>query len=339
MFPSRIKIMQFLVTFLLSFSFSGFSQTTCIWNRESKELEFNLKNLSGTLNCDIKDKYGKSHHFSNVIHKPSGIMISPDGQRMKHVGMLNFYRVLIKGGYLTEMRVEEALVEPNQDGVTLIFMPTIRRQAKVKVKFTFKEPNIIDMDLWVETLSNYPGFEIMCSAYMSEGFDSGVYVAKEEFGPVEPEQIRIIDQPMIHGIWPFFPRNEKGANLLTDGRHQKGRWYWRMGIGRRYGVPLVFVSKDNVDVLLMGRPEDVYAVGATYKGDSENDNVAGHHSLYLSLFGEDFKAGEGRHTQMRMIIDSFGSDPEKHMELYRAFLSEMESKPSSFHINPEVKAN
>ena len=174
---------------------------------------------------------------------------------------------------------------------------------------------------------------------MADGFDSGVYVSKEEFGPVEPEQIRIIDQPMIHGIWPFFPRDEAGANLLTDGRHQKGRWYWRMAIGRRYAVPLSFVSKDSVDVLLMGRPEDVYAVGATYKGDAENDNVAGHHSLYLSLFGEDFKAGEGRHTQVRMIIDDFGSDPEKHMELYRAFLSEMELKPNSFHINPEVKAN
>jgi hypothetical protein len=195
------------------------------------------------------------------------------------------------------------------------------------------------MDLWVETLTNYPGFEIMLSAYLAPGFESGVYVAKEEFGPTEPEQIRLIDQPMIHGIWPFFPRDEAGANLLTDGRHQKGRWFWRMAIGRRYAMPLAFFSNNGVDAIVMGRPEDVYAVGATYKGDEENDNVAGHRSLYLSLFGEDFKAGEGRHTQMRMIIDDFGSDPEKHRELYRTFLNDMESKQRSFQINPEVRSD
>jgi hypothetical protein len=102
-------------------------------------------------------------------------------------------------------------------------------------------------------------------------------------------------------------------------------------------MPLAFFSKNGVDVLLMGRPEDVYAVGATYKGDAENDNVAGHRSLYLSLFGEDFKAGEGRRTQMRMVIGDFGSDPEKHKELYQTFLNDVKSKPRSFSINPEIK--
>ncbi len=124
---------------------------------------------------------------------------------------------------------------------------------------------------------------------------------------------------MIHGVWPFFPRDEAGANLLTDGRHQKGRWFWRMAIGRRYGMPLAFFSNEGIDAILMGRPDDVYAVGATYKGDEENDNVAAHRSLYLSLFGEDFKAGEGRYTQMRMIIDDFGSDTEKHKEYFSHF--------------------
>ncbi|MCK4922763.1 MAG: hypothetical protein KAS71_17040, partial [Bacteroidales bacterium] len=221
------------------------------------------------------------------------------------------------------------------DGLTMIFPPSIRLQAKIKVKFTFKEPNIIDMDLWVETLTNYPKFEILLSAYLAPGFESGVYVAKKEFGPTEPEQIRLTDQPMIHGIWPFFPRDEAGANLLTDGRHQKGRFFWRMAIGRRYGMPLAFFSNEGVDAILIGRPEDVYAVGATYKGDA-SDNVADHRSLYLSLFGEDFKAGEGRHTQMRMIVGDFGSDPKKHQELYQTFINEVKEIPRSFQINPEV---
>jgi hypothetical protein len=329
------KALLFMVLVLFA-SVNCESQPTCAWDPEKKELKFSLTQISGILNCDIKSSYGKGHHFNNVIYKPTGMMISPDGGRMKGSGMLNFYRVLIQGGYLTELRVEEPLLEPEADGITMTWMPTIRRQAKVTVKFTFKQPNIIDMDLGVETLANYPAFEILLSAYLAAGFESGAYVARQEFGPIEPQQIRVVDQPMIHGIWPFFPRDEAGANVLTDGRHQKGRWHWRMAVGRRYGAPLAFFSKDSVDAILMGRPDDVYAVGATYKGDA-SDSVADHRALYLSLFGEDFKAGEGRRTQMRMVIGEFGSDPGKHMELYQTFLKEMETKPRSFHINPEVK--
>lgn len=160
------------------------------------------------------------------IHNLPGLssqMGEPMGSRY-----VKFFRVLIQGGYLTELRVEEPLFEQSEDGITMTWMPTIRCQAKVKVQFAFRQPNIIDMDMWVESLANYPGLKILLSAYLAPDFESGVYVAKEEFGPVEPQQIRLVDPPMIHGIWPFFPRDEAGANLLTDGRHQKGRWYWRI---------------------------------------------------------------------------------------------------------------
>jgi len=236
---TKRKLNKALIVVLLLFLsvLNGYSQSTCNWHPEKKEMEFSLEQLSGILNCDINRKKGKSHHFSKVIYKPSGLMISPDDARMKNTGMLNFFRVLVEGGYLTELRATEAQLIPEDDGMTLIFPPSIRLQANIKVKFTFKEPNIIDVDLWVETLTNYPKFEILLSAYLASGFESGVYVAKKEFGPLEAEQIRLTDQPMIHGIWPFFPRDEAGANLLTDGRHQKGRFFWRMAIGRRYGMP------------------------------------------------------------------------------------------------------
>ncbi|HKJ79419.1 MAG TPA: hypothetical protein VKA10_07785, partial [Prolixibacteraceae bacterium] len=155
---------SFLLIFILTAFLSGKSQLPCTWNAEEKELKFSLSHISGVLNLDTQQGHGKSHHFSNVIHKPTGMKISPDGERMAGAGMLNFFRVLIEGGYLTELRVEEALLEPQDDGIILTWMPTIRRQAKVEVKFTFREPNIIDMDMWVETLTNYPAFEILLSA-------------------------------------------------------------------------------------------------------------------------------------------------------------------------------
>ncbi|MDI1248983.1 MAG: hypothetical protein PSV13_08990 [Lacunisphaera sp.] len=320
--------------FILASSAPGQAAPVCSWDAATKELSFSLSRLSGVLNCDLSAAHGKSHHFSKVVHKPSNTLVSPDAGGMVKAGLLNYFRVLTTGGYLTELRVEPATLRPEKDGITLIYEPTIRRQARVTAQFTFREPNIIDLDLRVETLASYPGFEILLSAYMAPGFESGAYVAKQEFGPTEPQQIRIQDQPMIHGVWPFFPRDEAGAHRLTDGRHQKGRYFWRMAIGRRYGLPLAFFSKGEVDVLLMGRPEDVYAVGATYTGDAETDSIARHRSLYLSLFGEDFQPGEGRRTQMRMIIDDFGSDPMKHAELYQTFLKEVGPIPRTFPINP-----
>ena len=320
--------------FLLAASAFGQTSEICRWDAAKKELTFSLSRLSGVLSCDLSASHGKSHHFSKVMHTPSNTLVSPDVGGMVKAGLLNYFRVVTRGGYLTELRVESATLKPTQDGITFIWEPTIRRQAKVTAQFTFRDPNIIDLDLRVETLAFYPGFEILLSAYMAPGFDGGAYVAKQEFGPNEPEQIRIQDQPMIHGLYPFFPRDEAGANLLTDGRHQKGRFPWRMAIGRRYGLPMAFFNQGPVDVLLMGRPEDVYAVGATYKGDPDTDGVARHRSLYLSLFGEDFQPGEGRRTQMRMIIDDFGSDPKKHAELYQTFLKDVGPAPRSFTINP-----
>ncbi len=311
------------------------AEETVTWDAESRVMKFHLSELSGVLDLDHENPKYSTHHFSDVRHLPTDTLLSPDEGKMKHVGFLNFFRVLVEGGYLTELRAEKPVVTPEKDGVTLTYEPTIRRQAKVILRFTFREPNIIDMDMAVETLANYEGFEVLLSAYLSEGFLSGAYVAEEEFSEVTvPEQIRITDQPMIHGVWPFFPRDEAGAHLLTDERHQKGRWFWRMAIGRRYGLPMVFFSQGEVDVLLMGRPEDVYAVGATYEGDAENDSIAAHRSLYLSMLGEDLAAGDSRRTQMRMIVGEFGSDPAKHEALYDEFIEEFKSVPRTYYIDP-----
>ena len=335
MSEKKIIVKKVVLLFILLVSLKGISQPVCTWDAEKKELKFNLTEISGTLSCDAQNNKGISHHFKNVVYKPTNLLISPDNAKMKNVGMLNFYRVLIEGGYLTELRAEEPVLEPEADGITMTWLPSIRRQAKVKIKFTFKQPNIIDMDMWLETLTNYPKFEILLSAYLADDFKSGVYVAKKEMGSIENEQVRPEFNAMIQGLYPFFPRDEAAANILTDGRHQKGRFYWRMAIGRRYALPLVFSSKDNVDAILMARSDDVYAVGATYSGGEEKDNVAGHKALYLSLFGEDFKAGQSRYAQMRMVIGNYGSNPEKHLQLYQSFLKEQEAKPRTFYINPD----
>jgi len=93
------KTRRIILILILLASFSGKSQNVCTWNQDKKEMEFNLSEISGILNCDSRQNHGKSHHFNNVIHKPTGMKVSPDGERMAGAGMLNFFRVLIEGGY------------------------------------------------------------------------------------------------------------------------------------------------------------------------------------------------------------------------------------------------
>src|SRR5680860_345804 len=112
MIYSKINKGQILIVLLLIASLNLKSQSICTWHPEKKQLEFSLENIEGILNCDIQKSSGTSHHFSNVTHKPTGMKISPDGERMAGAGMLNFFRVLVEGGYLTELRVEEPLLEP-----------------------------------------------------------------------------------------------------------------------------------------------------------------------------------------------------------------------------------
>lgn len=189
-FASKSRLLLLHCFVATAFTTSASGDETVTWDPAANRMEFNLSNLSGVLDLSPENPKYSTHHFSKVRHKPSNTLVSPDEGKMKHVGMLNFFRVLIRGGYLTELRAEKPVVTPEKDGVTLTYLPTVRRQAKVIIRFTFREPNIIDMDLSVETLANYPGFEILLSSYQAEGFVSGAYVAKKEFEPSEPEQIR-----------------------------------------------------------------------------------------------------------------------------------------------------
>ena len=123
--------------------------------------------------------------------------------------------------------------------------------------------------------------------------------------------------------------------MLTDGRGQSGRYYWRQAISRSYARPVIFSTRGAVDAVVLGRPEDVQALGASYAGDEERDGVAAHRSLYVSLFGRDLHPGHGWRTQVRLVVDDFGGREEVHMQLYEEFLAEVSSTERMFHTNPK----
>ena len=136
MITRHLLSLAFVLTAL--FAATAHAQQTVTWDARNEKLQFKLAELSGVLDLNHENPKYSTHHFSEVRHIPSNTLLSPDGDKMKHVGMLNFFRVLISEGYLTELRAEKPVLQPEKDGVTLTYLPTVRRQAKVIVRFTFR---------------------------------------------------------------------------------------------------------------------------------------------------------------------------------------------------------
>jgi hypothetical protein len=302
------------------------------WNRT--ELSFETERLAGVLTADDADTLC-NHRLRALVHKPTDTLVSSDhGRRALGQFGLSLFRVYARDACLTELRAIPPSVERRDDGARLTWAPTLRHQAKVELTMTVAEPNIIDLDISVEGYAHYRDYEILLSNYVAPGFAAGAYVRADDFNDPTPEQIRLVDHPAFHGMYNFFPRDDKAANILTDGRGRRGRWYWRTAIGRLFATPMCFFSDQTVDVVMMARPEDVSAVGVTYAGDEEHDPTADHRGMYLTLFGRDLHPGQGRRTRARLLVDDFKASAATHQQLYDTCLAETVNVPRRFEVAP-----
>jgi hypothetical protein len=256
---------------------------------------------------------------------------------MEEAGSFTLFRAYAKNGWLTELRAIKPDVTRHKDGALLVWKPTLTHQVKTSALFTIKDPNIIDLDLSIEGYAFYPDYELLFSNYVAEDLHGGLFVRKSEFSnDGEFERIEVTDNPAFHGMYPFFPRDERAAHIMTDGRGQKGRWYWRVLCGRRYAFPMCFATDKRVHVNLMGRPEDVSSVGVTYAAKGESyDGVARHHALYLSLFGRDLHPGDGWHTQVRLVVSAHENQPDAPLSTFEQFIKETAGINRTFEVEPQ----
>jgi hypothetical protein len=79
-------------------------------------------------------------------------------------------------------------------------------------------------------------------------------------------------------------------------------------------------TESDITLLLMSRPEDCFAINMSYNMDTP-DNIAGHGSVYMSLFGKDLAAGQSARAHVRLIIEHNLSD-QRAVELYEQYVEE-----------------
>lgn len=299
-----------------------------MWTETKEGWKFAVRDLAGEL-WSIAEPTICSYRVKNLRHVPSSVPLGVDTSAM---GGLTLFRALARDAYLTELRATPAKLEP--DGATLWVRwdVTLAHQAAVRIGYTPAEPDILDMTVEVAGHAFYPDYELLFSHYTAPDFPAGCRVRAKEFRDGASERVLPTDNPVYHGLYNFFPRDDRAARILCDGRGQRGRWYWRTAIGRSYALPLVFADNGRVIQWLLGLPDDVNAVGLTYKGDDEKDGVAGHHSMYLSLFGRDLHPGETRRARIRYQVAAPAGDRDE--EVFAAFLSSCKNLERSWELVP-----
>lgn len=305
-----------------------------VWSDTGTELAFETVELSGHL---VADPNGRPcHSVRQLFHKPSDTYVSPDTGLMKHAGSFTAFRTYARNGWLTELRNTRADVTPRDDGVELVWEPTMRHRVRTTVRICVLEPNIIDADIAIEGLGYYPDYELLFSNYVAAQLRGSAFVKHSVLGATEEhERIDVIDNPVFHGMYPFFPRDERAANVMTDGRGQRGRHYWKVACGRPYAYPVGMASDGRTLVMLMGKPEDVSSVGVTYWADGDaSDDVAAHHALYLSLFARDLHPGDGWRTQVRLLVTDQFVTASEPLRYFRAFVEDTCQTPSVFQVSP-----
>jgi hypothetical protein len=116
------------------------------------------------------------------------------------------------------------------------------------------------------------------------------------------------------GIWQAFPRDDQAVSIIQDGRWKfppsPVAWVIQPHLAKPLGVRRC--PANDLRALLISPPQDCFAVLTPFAAEP-------HRSMYLSLFGQDLKAGETARARARLVIETNLSG-EAIDELYQTYL-------------------
>jgi hypothetical protein len=273
---------------------------------ENGAFNFNTGLLRGVLRPE-----GKALGLTTVIHVPSGKRLDRSN------GWFGHYRVFTKGArYGGGAWDWPSTATLHEDGAVEVHWPgRPERPFQMRALFRWRGVDRLDLETTFTAEKDLIGFESFLASYLSESFtNAAVFVAASPETKQQPAFLRIMPAA---GHWQIFPRDTAVQSLIQDGRWQMEPnpvpWTLRPRLDR----PLCF-RRDPVSgltVALMSPASDCFAIGSP-------EETEDHYSLYLSLFGRDFKAGETAVARARLVVSTGGSD-QQVLHLYDEYLSDL----------------
>lgn len=281
--------------------------------------DFNTGALSGTLRLD-----GKSQGISELIHVESGSEVTYGGG---HVGLFSPYRVFSTAGrYGNAARDWPSVARLLPDGaVEVTFPPGEDHPLELTAVYRWAGPETLDVRTTVKPLVEMPDFEVFWSNYFAPGFEVSVYVkppylARDQASVLLPADFH----PLTEGNYLIFPRDRQATRIIFDGRWELPPHPVHWSVNRPMAAPLAIRRHraTGLTAAIMAPPDDCFALATPYN-KTPPDGVAGHRSLYLSLFGRDLPKGQTAVARMRLLIRASLSD-QQAIDFYHAYLAEQE---------------
>ncbi len=225
------------------------------------------------------------------------------------LGLFSHYRLLdADNRYLPDARDwPSTAVQLTNGAVEVRWTADAQHPFDMRAVYAWAASNILDLSTTVVAHRELRRFEVFVASYFqgfpaAYGYGAGGFVeARQELGD-----------------WLAFTRDDAADALLADGRWLRPPHPVTFKPIARYAGALALRrdAASGLVGLVLAPPAECFAVLMPYGAEA-------HRSLYLSLFGRDFKDGESATARARLVIGRDLSDAQA-IELYRTYLKELQ---------------
>lgn len=245
---------------------------------------------------------GASQGIDRLVEVRSGVDVAHGGG---HPGLFSPYRLFSTARrYGHGARDWPSQTALRSDGALEVVWPAGDDHPLVlAARFRWSAPDTLDAEWSATPQVAMPAFEFFLSSYFADGFDASVYVRPNYFQGGEAALLPADVNPLVDGTYLIFPRDRQAAAMIFDGRWELPPNPVQWSVTRLLAGPLGVRrhAPSGVTALVMGQPDGCFAVSTPYN-KTPPDGVAGHRSLYLSLFGRDLAAGETARARTRLVV-------------------------------------
>ena len=255
---------------------------------ENSICHFETETLKGKI-CD-----GRFIGFNQVIHKPTGTIISGNGKANRH-GLLSLYRIFTRNHRYGDAAYnwKERSIEIKDKTVLMKWPATAQRPFAFSAVYSFPAPNKLNLEVTVSAQKELTDFEVLISSYFDKTFPKAEVIMADG---------RISSSPRELGFWHAFPFAKQAKSLITDGRWQQGIHPVTQDIRENVAYPMSFRRHESgLTALISAKPQDCFAVYTAYDGEH-------HYSNYKGLFGKTIKAGASSTANISLEIGNWTNE-------------------------------
>lgn len=265
--------------------------------------------------------FGARHGVKTLVHKPTGIDVVHE-----RYDLLNLFLLFSTNLCMKAARDYDRTARQEGDGVVVDWPAAETHRCELQARYTFREPNLIDLEVTVRSQWVYPAYELFLSNYFPPTWQPHVYVQGCQWarGQGADEWIAPVYNDVFAGTGLVFPRDQHASVRSTDGRWNRIWALYQWNPQRYYAKPVMYQAdpERKLAAVMMSRPEHAFAAITGYDSDDLTDPFKDQNPLYFSLFGDDLLIGTERTVKVRLAVIELDAEANRPLELYEEFLAE-----------------